>query len=279
MNQRADLHVHTSASDGALSPAQVVSAAAEAGLAAVGITDHDTVAGIDEALEAQESAHVEVVAGVEISTVYGDGAEAHILGYLLNHHHPALVERLRVLKNARWERGRTMVEQLQAVGVPIVFDRVKELADGGAIGRPHVARALCEAGVVSSMDAAFGRYLVEGAPGYVERMKVSPQEAVVMILEAGGVPCCAHPGKLRDDALLADLIGVGLRAIEAYHPDHSAAACRFYDRFARKRGLIVTGGSDAHCISPEHHGGIGSVTVDRSVIDELKQARQSLLLK
>ncbi len=272
MTGRADLHVHTNASDGALPPAEVVKTAAEAGLAAVGITDHDTVAGLDEALEAGERLGIVVVPGVEISTIYGKNAEAHILGYFMDHHDSVFAEKLRVLKDARWERGRMMVERLQAVGVPIDFDRVQELADGGAVGRPHVARALCEVGAASSLDAAFGRYLVEGAPGYVERMKVTPQEAVRMILDAGGVPCCAHAGKLKDDALLVDLMDCGLKGIEAYHPDHSSAACRSYAKFGLKNRLIVTGGSDAHCISPEHHGGIGSVTVDASVVEQLRQA-------
>jgi predicted metal-dependent phosphoesterase TrpH len=254
MDRRADLHVHTTASDGALTPSEVVRTAAGLGLAAVGIADHDTVDGLDEALQAGIEFGIEVVPAVEISATHGKSEEVHVLGYFTDHHDPELVEKLKVLKGARWDRGRRMVEQLQAAGVPVDFERVAELADGGAIGRPHVARALCELGVVSSMDSAFGRYLVEGAPGYVERYKVSPQEAVRMIIKSGGVACCAHPAKLRNDVLLVQMIEEGLGAIEAYHPDHTAVASRSYSRFAQRRGLIVTGGSDAHCIQGRQPG-------------------------
>lgn len=272
MEQKADLHVHTTASDGSLTPTEVVKAARDLGLAAVGIADHDTVDGIDEALDAGRQFGIEVVPAVEISTIYGAGDEAHILGYFINHHETSFVEKLRVLKEARWERGRLMVERLRAAGVPLEFERVAELADGGAIGRPHVAKALCEIGAAPSVDAAFGRYLVEGAPGYVERFKVSPQDAVRMIIEAGGVACCAHVAKLKDDSLILQLISEGLKAIEAYHPDHPEAACKYYDKFARQHGLIVTGGSDAHCLEGGRHGGIGSVTVAYGVVAELKAA-------
>lgn len=272
MEQRADLHVHTKASDGTLTPTEVVRAAKDIGLAAVGIADHDTVDGIDEALDAGGQFGIEVVPAVEISTICGSGDEVHILGYFIKHHETSFVEKLRVLNEARWERGRMMVERLRAAGVPLDFERVAELADGGAIGRPHVARALCEIGAAPSIDAAFGRYLVEGAPGYVERFKVSPRDAVRMIIEAGGVACCAHVAKLKDDSLLLELISEGLKAIEAYHPDHPAAASKYYDKFARQRGLIVTGGSDAHCIEGGRHGGIGSVTVAYDVVAELKAA-------
>jgi predicted metal-dependent phosphoesterase TrpH len=272
MEQRADLHVHTKASDGTLTPTEVVRVAKDIGLAAVGIADHDTVDGIDEALDAGRQFGIEIVPAIEISTVYGSGDEVHILGYFINHNDTSLVEKLRVLNEARWERGRMMVERLRAAGVPLDFERVAELADGGAIGRPHVARALCEIGAAPSIDAAFGRYLVEGAPGYVERFKLSPRDAVRMVIEAGGVACCAHVAKLKDDSLLLELISEGLKAIEAYHPDHPAAASKYYDKFARQRGLIVTGGSDAHCIEGGHHGGIGSVTVAYDVVAELKAA-------
>jgi len=279
MKYQADLHIHTSASDGEWTPSKVVEFAASLGLGTISITDHDTVDGIDEAIEAGEHFGVDVVPGVEISTVHGKNSEAHILGYYMDHHHPALVEQLRVLKEARLERGRQMVEQLKSAGVNLDFDHIQELAAGGAIGRPHIAKAICEIGSASSIDAAFGRFLVEGAPGYVSRHKVTPQEAVRLIIEAGGVPCCAHVAKLKGDELITDLIEHGMAAIEVYHPDHTSAGRRFYERFARKKGLIATGGSDAHCNKGGTHGGIGCVTVDQGVVIDLRSAAESYGLR
>lgn len=268
----ADLHVHTTASDGALTPAQVVEAASHFNLTAVAITDHDTVGGVEEALALADEFAVDVIPGVEISTIWGDGVEVHILGYLIDHRDTALLEDLRVLKDARWERGRRMVELLNAAGVPVSFDRVLELAGGGAIGRPHIARAICEVGAVSSMDAAFGRFLQAGGPAYVPRFKVAPSEAVTMIREAGGVACCAHVAKLRRDELVVGLIKHGLQAIETGHPDHSSAARRSYNRFAARHGLIATGGSDAHGFPGSKRGNVGDVTVPYEVVEKLRHA-------
>jgi 3',5'-nucleoside bisphosphate phosphatase len=272
MERLADLHIHTTASDGALAPTRIVQAAAEAGLAAIAITDHDTTEGIDEALAAGDEAGVVVVPGIEISTIYGHNTEVHMLGYFVDHHNPAFLAQLEILRNARTERGRRMVERLNAAGIPLTFDRVLEIAKGGAVGRPHVAKALCEIGAVSSMDSAFGRYLSEGTPGYVARHKVTPTEAVCMILEAGGVPCCAHVAKLNREQLLIELMREGMRGIEVRHPDHGPTGTRYYERFAAKHGLIATGGSDAHCHEGGRAVGVGGVTVSYDVVELLRQA-------
>lgn len=271
MKGAADLHLHTIASDGALTPASIVGAAARLGLAAVAITDHDTVDGIDEALSAGASLGIEVIPGIEISATYTHGVEAHILGYFIDHHDHVLLDKLRFLKEARLRRGMKMVELLNTVGVPVTFERVAEIARGGAVGRPHVARAICEVGAASSMDSAFGRFLIEGGPGYVPRHTVAPAEAVRMILDAGGVACCAHVAKLRRDELVLDLAAVGLRAIEVHHPDHSPASTKFYKQFAQKHGLIATGGSDAHMFVGDKHGGIGHIAVSYEVVLALKE--------
>jgi 3',5'-nucleoside bisphosphate phosphatase len=272
MDRLADLHIHTTASDGAMTPTQIVRMAADAGLAAVAITDHDTVDGIDEALAAGEAAGVVVVPGVEISAIQGHNTEVHVLGYFIDHHAPALLAQLDILRNARMLRGKKMVERLNAAGVPVTFERVSEIAQGGAIGRPHVARALVEIGAVSAIDAAFGRYLQEGGPGYVARYKVSPSEAVALILEAGGVACCAHVAKLNRDELLIAMMREGMRAIEVRHPDHGPAGTRYYERFAAKHDLIPTGGSDAHCIEGGKITLVGSVTVSYEVVEQLMRA-------
>ncbi|MCE5315326.1 MAG: PHP domain-containing protein [Armatimonadota bacterium] len=272
MDKLADLHTHTTASDGCLTPSQVVEAASRAGLAAVAITDHDTVDGIDEALAAGERFGIEVIAGVEISAMYGEKLEVHVLGYFVDHKQPSLLKRLATLKTARWNRAREMVDNLNAAGVHVSFERVVELAQGGAIGRPHVAKAIVEAGAASSIGSAFGNYLLEGCPGYVPRYKVTPFEAMDMIATAGGIACCAHVAKLKNDELLVKLIDNGLRAIEVWHPDHNSAARRFYKRFARSRGLIATGGSDSHCFASDLRPGVGDVTVPYDAVIELRLA-------
>lgn len=241
----ADLHVHSTASDGRLRPAELVRTAAEKELCAVALCDHDSTDGIDEALEEGRAVGVDVIPGVEINTDCGP-TELHVLGYFIDHHSEALQTALRRLRTAREERGRRMVEKLRRVGVRLEFDSVLRAADGGAVGRPHVAMALVEAGYAADINAAFGKYLVRGAPGYVERMKFSPAEAVRLVLSAGGVPGIAHPAKIGNENLWIDLIPRGLRCVEVYHPDHSPADVRRYRRMARERGLLVTGGSDYH---------------------------------
>jgi len=219
--------------------------AAEKGLAAIALCDHDSTDGIDEAVEEGRGAGVEVVPGIEINTDCGP-TELHVLGYFVDHHSDALQSALRRLRTAREERGRRMVERLRQVGVKVEFDSVLRAAGGGAVGRPHVAMALVEAGYAADINAAFGKYLVRGAPGYVQRMRFSPAEAVRLVLESGGVPGIAHPGKIGDENLWVDLIPRGLRCVEVYHPDHSPADVRRYRRMARERRLLVTGGSDYH---------------------------------
>ncbi len=275
MNSRADLHVHSTASDGALTPSEVVKEARRVGLAAVSIADHDTADGIEEALEAGKAYGVEVIPGIEISATR-DSTEVHILGYFIDHKQRQLLDEMRKLKEARFERARFMVERLRAIGVPIRFERVVELARGGAVGRPHIARAIWEVGASSSVDAAFGKYLQPGGPGYVPRPKVLPERAIELILEAGGVPCCAHVAKLRRDELILELVKKGLLGIEVYHPDHTSAVSRFYKRFAEKHSLVAVGGSDAHCIPGTANGGIGSVTVDYDVVEQLRSLAENL---
>jgi predicted metal-dependent phosphoesterase TrpH len=255
-----------------MTPRQVVLEARGLSLAAVAITDHDTLAGIDEAIETGEEFGITVVPGVEISTLTPENTEAHILGYFFDHHDPTLTAELDVLRNARSDRARKMVEQLNAVGVGVSMERVSELSDGGAIGRPHVARAIIEIGAASSMDTAFGKYLVEGCPGFVPRYKVTPAQAVHMIIAAGGVACCAHVAKLKRDELVLELVKQGLAAIEVYHPDHGPASSRFYKRFALRHGLIITGGSDAHGNPGPKPSSVGCVTVSHEAVEQLRKA-------
>jgi predicted metal-dependent phosphoesterase TrpH len=246
----------------------VVQEAARAGLAAVGITDHDTINGVEAAVAEGNSAGIIVVPGVEINTDF-EKTELHVLGYFVDYGSVNLNAHLQYLRDQRVNRGRKIVERLKEVGVNIDFERVNEIADGGAVGRPHVARALVEAGYVSSTNAAFGKYLVRGTPGYVERYRLTPYQAIDIILEAGGVPVLAHPGNSNIDEVIPELVNSGLRGIEAYHTDHSTKQSKHYRKLAKQYRLIVTGGSDYHGPNMLKMTPIGHVTVDVAVVEEL----------
>lgn len=273
-NDRADLHVHTTASDGTLTPDQVVREAARVGLGAVGIADHDTVAGIESGLAVAEETGVILVPGVEINTDFGKD-EVHILGYFVDHRSEALNAHLENQRNARFERGKKMVERLNELGVKVSFDRVQKVAGGGAIGRPHIARAVVEAGYAGSLNGAFSKFLIRGAPAYVARHKLTPFQAIDMVREANGVPILAHPGIHKHDELIPKLIESGLRGIEAYHTEHSSVQAEHYAEIARRHDLLITGGSDSHGPDNLKTISIGSVTVDMEIVSRLREAALS----
>lgn len=268
-----DLHVHTTASDGTLSPDDVVKEACRIGLAGVGITDHDTIDGLIPAMNAGTKLGIVVVPGVEINTDYGK-EELHMLGYYIDPNSDYLRERLQQLRSARADRASKIIEKLDAIGVHISMDRVRELAGGGAIGRPHIARAIVEAGYASSMNAAFGKYLVRDAPGYVPRYKLTPLEAIEIIHQSGGVAVLAHPGLSHHDELIPELARAGLEGIEVYHSEHTPLQSRHYLKVAERYNLIPTGGSDSHGPNNIKTIEIGSVTVDIEIVKRL-QARAS----
>lgn len=267
---KADLHVHSTASDGTLTPAQLVEEAASAGLAGLGITDHDSICGLEEGLAAGERCGLVVVPGVEINTDYGKD-ELHMLGYYFDLESTSLNAHLKILRDARFERGVEMVKRLNTLGINISMDRVEEIAGYGSIGRPHVARAIVEAGYTRTLNGAFGKYLVRGTPGYVARYKLTPFEAVQIIREAGGVAVLAHPGHSKHDELIPQLVDAGMQGIEATHTDHSSGQRRIYLKMAKKYGLIATGGSDFHGPGMVKSIPIGNATVEFEVVARLKE--------
>ncbi|MEW6726124.1 MAG: PHP domain-containing protein [Bacillota bacterium] len=266
-----DLHVHTTASDGSEEPKEVVRQAALLGLRAVAITDHDTVRGVEEGLSFGTAYSVEVVPGVEINTDF-NAREAHVLGYYVDFKNQAFLERLNSLANARTIRIEKMVARLQSIGLPITMADVLREAGDGTLGRPHVAASLVRLGIVASADEAFERFIGRNRPGYVPRSKFAPQEAVELILEAGGVPVLAHPGTVGDDRIIECLMEAGLKGLEVYHPDHDEKMVEHYLAIARSLELLVTGGSDYH--GRGYHACLGGVTVPYSVVKALQQARQ-----
>ncbi|MBA3727873.1 MAG: PHP domain-containing protein [Actinobacteria bacterium] len=248
---RIDLHTHTIYSDGTFIPETLLRLAAERGLDRVAVTDHDTTVGLAEASAAGREVGVEVVPGVEFSTLYNREG-VHILCYYMDQAHPELQVELRRLRDDRFLRGERMVEKLQAMGYPVTFERVRAIARGGNIVRPHVAQALVEAGVVPTLKEAFSEELIgSGGRAYVEKHALNPLDALALIHRAAGVCVLAHPGTWRETkpvphSLIDELADAGLDGIEASHPEHTPEVEGRYVEIANRLGLFFTGSSDCH---------------------------------
>jgi predicted metal-dependent phosphoesterase TrpH len=268
---RVDLHIHTTFSDGDMTPEEMVADAQKAGLAGIAITDHDEVEGVRAAREAAAGSDFIIVPGVELSTSDGKN-DIHILGYLIDINSSELRKYLDIFRDARLNRGIHMVERLREMGVDIEVDSVLDIAGGGAVGRPHIAAALLQNGCVDSTEDAFRKYIGFNSPAYVPKYQLKPSDAFRLIREAGGVGVMSHPGTTRKDELITEFIGCGMRGIEVYHPKHSESEAARYKRLAEKLGLVVTGGSDSHGRrNARLHVGARSVPV--SAIDQLEKAR------
>jgi hypothetical protein len=241
----ADLHSHSTASDGSDPPARVVERAKAAGLSVMALTDHDTVAGVAEAQEAGKRLGVRVIAGTEL-TCYIGKREVHVLGYGMDIHHGGLAEHCARFQEARIARARLIGERLAAAGAPIDMEAVVAESDGGVVGRPHIAKALIAAGHVKDFQEAFDRFLGEGGPANVHKLNVSPEQCVAVIREAGGVAVMAHPALGEQYDLVPALIAAGAVGIEVWHSAHDWAATDRLHKMALERGLAKTGGSDCH---------------------------------
>jgi 3',5'-nucleoside bisphosphate phosphatase len=246
-----DLHVHSTASDGSYPPAEVVRLAKAGGLSAIALTDHDTVDGLAEAVAAGARLDLEVIPGVEISA-HNPGGTMHILGLFVDYHNGRLDERLAVLKQARIDRNPQIIAKLNALKIPVTMARVEEISGGGQIGRPHIARALLEAGQVTSIQQAFDVYLRKGGKAYVSKFRFPPATALAMIREARGIPVLAHPFTLGLGSaaalknLVVELKSLGLAGLEVFYSEHTPEQEARYLKLARELNLLVTGGSDFH---------------------------------
>jgi predicted metal-dependent phosphoesterase TrpH len=274
LGMRADLHTHSTASDGEMTPAALVHYARERGLGALALTDHDSVAGLDTASQAARRVGIDFVPGVELSCDVPQN-EVHILGYFIRWHDPHFLTMLARFRESRYGRAEKMVRKLTALGAPIAFERVKQIAGDAPIGRPHIAQALVEAGHVSSVPEAFERFIGRNGPAYVQRFRLTPADAVALILRAGGVPVLAHPHEVTH--YVEPLVKVGLVGLEALYGLYDTATRAELVRLARRYDLIVTGGSDFHGLNHMAYlNDLGDVEVPVEVVAQLRARAEAL---
>lgn len=278
MKGKIDLHAHTTASDGTLTPAELVALAKKNGLQAVAITDHDTVDGVQEALAAGERIGMEVIPGVEIGVDFK--REMHILGYFIDPQNSDLARSLALLREFRDQRNPRMVEKLREMGFEITMDEVIGEADGKVIGRPHFASVMIKKGYVSDFNEAFDKYLGAGKAAYVKKDKMTPREGIKLITGAGGIPVLAHPkylemqGDVNLEELLRELITYGLKGIEVYYTTHTPEETERYRYLAGRLGLRLTGGSDFHGNNKRDiklGSGGGNLAIRYELLEKLKQ--------
>lgn len=269
----ADLHIHSTASDGKLAPEQIVALALNKGISAISITDHDTTEGIDRAQEAARGTGLDVIPGIEINTDWEE-TEVHLLGYYIEYNSQSLQNTLQEIRQARELRAKAMITKLAELGVGLSYEQVKRIAGEATICRPHLAQAMIESGYVASIKDAFERYLSRGKPGYVPRKRLDPLSALTIIKRAKGVPVLAHPGLAERDDLIPILTKNGLMGIEVYYPLHTPDMVDKYSDYCQKHGLVMTGGTDSHGPGTEYPP-LGEVGVAKKFVDKLKLIRNS----
>lgn len=275
--KKADLHVHTFYSDSTFSPEEVIKTAANAGLKALAICDHDCVDGILPCMEYAKDYNMEIIPGVEL-TVEKDNIEIHILGYFIDWKARWFKERLKVIQNSRVDRVYLMIELLKKKGIKIDAEEVLKLAGKGSVGRLHVALAMLKNNKIRHLQEAFEKYIGIGKDCYVAHIKFSPEKAIKMILKADGVPILAHPQVMGKDEFIPDFIKAGLRGLEVYHTDHIRSSEKKYLEIAKEKKLIATGGSDCHGLG-KGRVLIGMVKMPYAVVEELREEANKIKSK
>ena len=270
MASRADLHTHSTFSDGVLSPTKLIDLAYRRGVRIMALTDHDTIEGLPEALAASARyPDLTLIPGVEISTDV-PGNEVHVVGHFIDWQNQEFQRRLQHMRQSRLGRARKMVDKLTALGKPITWERVQSFAGEGAVGRPHVARALVEAGHVATFNEAFDLYINRNGPAYVERERLTPTQAVEIIATVDGLPTLAHPRELDQlDELLSQLKAVGLTGMEAYYQDYSPEEVERLRAVADRFALIPLGGSDYHGLGGPQEREPGDIPLPDEPIERL----------
>lgn len=265
----ADLHIHTYYSDSTSSPQEVIDDAKKAGLSCISITDHDVLDGLAPTLEAATLSGVEVIPGIELSSEF-EGKDIHILGYFVEYATGILRDKCELFLDARMERMKQMLINLKAVGIDdISFDEIKALTKSRAVGRAHLAWVLINKGHVGSFREAFDKYIGEGCPGYAPKFKQTPFEAIDLIHQAGGLAVMAHPMLTQKDELIPRLVAAGLDGLEVYYPNCTQSVTNFYEHQAKKHGLLLTGGSDAHGAA-KNYTWVGKTSIEYNYVDAMK---------
>ncbi|HNY11595.1 MAG TPA: PHP domain-containing protein [Candidatus Wallbacteria bacterium] len=281
-----DMHTHTTFSDGKFTPSELVAHAAKQNISFLSITDHDSVAGIDEAIEAAFTAGIEIIPGIELNTDMKD-TELHILGYYFDYKNPEFIEKLDFFRNSRIERMKMMISKLiKETGRDITLEEVRQEAnkmsetDGGSIGRPHLARMMVKKKIVDDERSAFDRFIGNGKPCYVEVLsKLAPVDAIKFIIDFGGVPVLAHPGFSNRDHLIPELVAAGLMGLEVFHSNHDNQMIARYEKMANEMGLLMTGGSDCHGPRGSIPAYCGNVKLPIYRLNELKKRHHDMQKK
>ncbi len=279
MEALVDLHTHSTASDGTFSPEDLIRLAYKKGLKALALTDHDTISGLEMAEKEAQKLGLDFVPGVEISIKFEGPGHCHLLGYFIDYRHQGLLKTLARLHEAREKRNIQMVAKLKALGISISWEELEKIAGGGEIGRPHMAKLLVQKGVVKDFDEAFEKFLGKGKPAYVPKARLTAEEAIRIIGEAGGITSLAHPyylGLSREEtrAYVTSLKEKGLAALEAYYTDHDEEYTTFCLQMAKDLDLLVSGGSDFHGANKpeiELGRGKGQLAVPYEVYEKLYQ--------
>jgi predicted metal-dependent phosphoesterase TrpH len=269
-DKRADLHTHTTYSDGFLSPSELIKKAHGMGLEILGIADHDSLNAIEESIEIGKELSLEIVPGVELSTAIEE-REIHILGYFIDCNNKDLLEHLAFSRGERLKRAERIVEKLNSINIPLKLDVVLEKAGSGAVGRPHIAHALLDEGLTGSYVEAFSKYIGYGGPAYEKKHSLSPEDTIALIASAGGLSFLAHPGKYTTDMVLHRLIKSGLDGIEVVHPSHTPEKVLHYHNIVSQYFLLESGGSDFHGGKREDDNALGSYNVPTAWVQEMKE--------
>jgi len=269
MEGKADLHMHSTYSDGTLTVEQLVRKAADAGLSIISLTDHDNASGIGEAIGVGAEVGVEVIPGMELSASVGD-QDIHILGYFFDHTNAQLQEYLSIFRAERVKRAERIVGKLNNMNIPLSMDAVLDQAGTGSVGRPHIANALFEEGLTGTYHEAFFKYIGFGKPAYEKKYQISPSDAIRLISSAGGLSFIAHPGNFIDEKTLLSLIKEGVDGIEVIHPSHSPERTAYYNGIVSEYFLLASGGSDFHGGKRNDFEAIGKYFVSEKHIDMMR---------
>jgi predicted metal-dependent phosphoesterase TrpH len=272
----ADLHTHTTFSDGLLSPEELIQVAYRRKYKYIGITDHDTLSGIKPARKEASKYGIEVIPGCELTAYYYNN-EMHILAYFVEPGNPYLEEYLEKFRKARIERAKEIIHKLNKVGIAINFDDIIKKYKSDSIGRPHIAREIVSNGYETDIQEAFKKYLLPGKPGYVPKFMISPHDIIDIILKSGGVPVFAHPYYYFNvENIVSKLSKYGLKGLEVYHSYHSPDLVRKFKKMAKKYNLIETGGSDAHSNFNGKYLPFGKVALNHNIVTNLRRLRDHL---